>query len=141
MFNLSVRAQDFIQRTQTFIKNEIEPIETEFWNEVHTLNQGGDWTKWQWPTQIEGLKNKAKQAGLWNMFLPDPVLGQGLTVQEYAHIAELTGRSLIAPTVFNCNAPDSGNMELLWRYGSEAQKQHWLMPLFRGNNSLSFLYD
>ena len=84
MFNLSVRAQDFIQRTQTFIKNEIEPIETEFWNEVHTLNQGGDWTKWQWPTQIEELKNKAKQAGLWNMFLPDPVLGQGLTVQEYA---------------------------------------------------------
>jgi len=132
MFELSARAQDFIERTKIFIKNEIEPVETAFWNDVHTLNQGGNWTTWQWPVQIEVLKSKAKAAGLWNMFLPDPVLGQGLSVQEYAHIAELTGRSLIAPTVFNCNAPDSGNMEVLWRYGSELQKQQWLMPLLEG---------
>lgn len=132
MFELSIQAQDFVERTKHFIKNEIEPIETEFWNQVHALNQGGDWTIWQWPAELDELKNKAKKAGLWNMFLPDPVLGQGLSVQEYAHIAELTGRSLIAPTVFNCNAPDSGNMELLWRYGTEQQKQQWLIPLLEG---------
>lgn len=132
MFELSAYAQDFVERTRNFIKNEIEPIETAFWHDVHQLNSSGDWTQWQWPVQLETLKNKAKQAGLWNMFLPDTELGQGLSVQEYAHIAELSGRSLIAPMVFNCNAPDSGNMELLWRYGSPAQKQQWLMPLLDG---------
>ncbi|MFU8926413.1 acyl-CoA dehydrogenase family protein [Acinetobacter puyangensis] len=132
MFVLSERTQDFIVRTKAFIQQEIEPIETQFWHDVHQLNVDGDWTKWSWPIQLEQLKAKAKAAGLWNMFLPDPVLGAGLSVQEYAHIAELTGRSLIAPTVFNCNAPDSGNMEVLWRYGTDAQKQQWLMPLLEG---------
>ncbi|WP_162540241.1 acyl-CoA dehydrogenase family protein [Acinetobacter haemolyticus] len=132
MFALSERAQDFIARTQAFIQQEIEPIEKAFWDEVHRLNVDGDWTQWQWPAQLEHLKSKAKAAGLWNMFLPDAELGAGLSVQEYAHIAELTGRSLLAPTVFNCNAPDSGNMEVLWRYGSDAQKQQWLQPLLNG---------
>lgn len=132
MFQLSARAQDFVERTQSFIQNEIEPIEADFWNEVHKLNAGSDWTTWQWPTQLDILKTKAKSAGLWNMFLPDEKLGQGLSVQEYAHIAELTGRSLIAPVVFNCNAPDSGNMEVLWRYGTEQQKHDWLLPLLGG---------
>lgn len=132
MYELSTHAQDYIERTKTFIKEEIEPIEAEFWKEVHELNLGGDWTQWQWPAQLEILKEKAKQADLWNMFLPDQKLGQGLTTQEYAHIAELSGRSLLAPTVFNCNAPDSGNMEVLWRYGSESQKEQWLKPLLEG---------
>lgn len=132
MFNLSQRAEEFIQKTKLFIENEIEPIESQFWAEVHKLNSGSDWTEWNWPSQLEILKNKAKSEGLWNMFLPDPMLGQGLSVQEYAPIAELTGRSLIAPTVFNCNAPDTGNMELLWRYGSESQKKEWLIPLLEG---------
>ncbi len=78
MFELSARAQDYVERTKQFIQNEIEPIETDFWHEVHELNQGGDWTKWQWPAQLETLKAKAKAAGLWNMFLPCPELGQGL---------------------------------------------------------------
>ena len=69
MFELSIQAQDFVERTKHFIKNEIEPIETEFWNQVHALNQGGDWTIWQWPAELDELKNKAKKAGLWNMFL------------------------------------------------------------------------
>ena len=132
MFELSPKAQDFVNRTKNFIEQEIEPIESQFWQEVHELNMGGDWTTWQWPAQLEILKQKAKALGLWNMFLPDETLGQGLSVQEYAHIAELTGRSLLAPTIFNCNAPDSGNMELLWRYGTEQQKQDWLIPLLDG---------
>lgn len=132
MFELSKTAQDFVERTRKFIQEEIEPVEAKFWEEVHELNPDGNWKKWQWPALLEMLKSKAKQAGLWNMFLPDDKLGAGLSVQEYAHIAELTGRSLLAPTVFNCNAPDTGNMELLWRYGSEQQKQQWLQPLLDG---------
>ena len=132
MFELSKKAQDFAERTRKFILEEIEPVEAKFWEEVHELNPDGNWKKWQWPERLETLKTKAKQAGLWNMFLPDEKLGAGLTVQEYAHIAELTGRSLLAPTVFNCNAPDTGNMEVLWRYGNEQQKQQWLQPLLDG---------
>ena len=125
-------AKDLLNKSKTFIENEIRPLESEFWQASHQMNQGGDWTTWQWPAQLEIWKNKAKAAGLWNLFLPDETLGAGLTVQEYAHIAELTGHSLIAPTVFNCNAPDSGNMELLWRYGTEEQKAMWLKPLLAG---------
>jgi len=132
MFELSKKAQDFAERTKKFIQEEIEPVEAKFWEEVHELNPDGNWKKWQWPELLETLKSKAKQAGLWNMFLPDEKLGAGLTVQEYAYIAELTGRSLLAPTVFNCNAPDTGNMEVLWRYGNEQQKQQWLEPLLDG---------
>ncbi|CAA0226626.1 acyl-CoA dehydrogenase family protein [Acinetobacter baumannii] len=132
MFEISKKAQDFTERTKKFILEEIEPVEAKFWEEVHELNPDGNWKKWQWPDLLEKLKSKAKEAGLWNMFLPDEKLGAGLLVQEYAHIAELTGRSLLAPTVFNCNAPDTGNMEVLWRYGSEQQKQQWLQPLLDG---------
>lgn len=131
-FQLSDKAKDYIARTKAFIQTEIEPIEAEFWQAAHKLNPTGDWTTWQWPAKLEELKTKARAQNLWNMFLPDDQLGQGLSVQEYAHIAELSGRSLIAPHVFNCNAPDSGNMELIWRYGNDAQKQQWLTPLLAG---------
>lgn len=131
-FQLSDKAKDYIARTKAFIQTEIEPIEAEFWQAAHKLNPTGDWTTWQWPAKLEELKTKARAQNLWNMFLPDETLGQGLSVQEYAHIAELSGRSLIAPHVFNCNAPDSGNMELIWRYGNDAQKQQWLTPLLAG---------
>ena len=131
-FQLSDKAKDYVARTKAFIQTEIEPIEAEFWQAAHKLNPTGDWTTWQWPAKLEELKTKARAQNLWNMFLPDEQLGQGLSVQEYAHIAELSGRSLIAPHVFNCNAPDSGNMELIWRYGNDAQKQQWLTPLLAG---------
>ena len=126
------RGQDYLARVQAFIQNEIDPVEAGFWAEVRSTCPGGDWRQWRNPPLLEELKRKAREQGLWNLFLPDPVLGAGLSVQEYAPIAEATGRSLLAPTVFNCNAPDSGNMELLWRYGSEEHKQRWLLPLLDG---------
>lgn len=131
-FELSERGQDFLARVKAFISEHIEPVEAEFWAEVHTKNPDGNWRNWTIPTVLEELKHKAKAQGLWNLWMPDEVLGAGLTIAEYAHIAEQTGRSLLAPTVFNCNAPDTGNMEVLWRYGTEAQKQQWLKPLLAG---------
>ncbi|UJJ30325.1 acyl-CoA dehydrogenase family protein [Halopseudomonas maritima] len=131
-FDLSPKGQDYLNRVRAFIKNEIEPVEAEFWSEVAASCPDGDWRQWQVPAILEELKTKARAQGLWNMFLPDETLGAGLSIKDYALIAEQTGRSLLAPTVFNCNAPDSGNMEVLWRYGSEAQKQRWLMPLLAG---------
>lgn len=128
----SERGTDFLERTKAFIKTEIEPVEAAYWSAVAQQGRKADWTLWVVPDQLEQLKSKAKEQGLWNMFLPDPTLGAGLSIQEYAHIAEQTGRSLIAPTVFNCNAPDTGNMEVLWRYGSASQKAQWLTPLLAG---------
>lgn len=132
-FNLSPKAKEYLKRTQSFMETEIIPIELAFWQEVEKSCAGGDWTTWQWPSIYNELKAKAKAQGLWNMFLPCDNLGQGLSVQEYAYICEQTGRSLLAPHVFNCNAPDTGNMEVLWRYGSEQQKQTWLKPLLEGD--------
>jgi hypothetical protein len=138
-FELSARGHDILKRAKAFIREEIEPVEAAFWAEVRRVCPDGDWRRWQVPPVLEELKTKAKAAGLWNLFLPDAELGQGLSIQEYAHIAEQTGRSLLAPTVFNCNAPDSGNMEVLWRYGSDAQKAEWLMPLLDGTIRSVFL--
>lgn len=131
-FELSERGQDYLARVQAFMREHIEPAEPAFWAEVRRHDHGGDWRRWQVPAVFEDLKRKAKAQGLWNLWLPDPELGAGLSIQEYAHIAEQTGRSLLAPAVFNCNAPDTGNMEVLWRYGSEEQKTRWLTPLLNG---------
>lgn len=131
-FELSPRGQDVLAQVKAFIRDHIEPAEPAFWAEVHSQNTGGDWRQWRVPAILDDLKARARAQGLWNLWLPDPVLGAGLNIQEYAHIAEQTGRSLLAPTVFNCNAPDTGNMEVLWRYGTEAQKAQWLTPLLAG---------
>ena len=131
-FEPSARSTDFLERVRQFMRDHIEPVEAKYWAEVHEMNQGGDWKNWRIHPAMEPLKAKAKVEGLWNLFLPDAKLGAGLSTLEYAPIAEATGRSLMAPEVFNCNAPDSGNMEVLYRYGSDAQKKQWLEPLLAG---------
>ena len=132
-FELSPKAKDYVKRTKAFIAEYIEPMEADFWADVNAKQNHGDWTKWEVPAIVGELKAKAKAAGLWNMFLPDDKLGAGLSIMEYASVAEETGRSILAPMIFNCNAPDTGNMEVLWRYGSEEQKAQWLTPLLEGD--------
>jgi acyl-CoA dehydrogenase len=131
-FQPSARSQDILQRLRTFMRTEIEPVETDYLRDARALNPDADWTRWQVPVQMESLKAKARAEGLWNLFLPDADLGAGLTTLEYAPLAEAMGRSQIAPEVFNCNAPDTGNMEVLYHFGNAEQKLRWLAPLLAG---------
>ncbi|UXD86055.1 acyl-CoA dehydrogenase family protein [Thalassolituus hydrocarboniclasticus] len=132
-FEHSAKAQDYIKRVKEFMKNEIEPVEENYLRELHSLDN-----KWVVLPIIEELKAKARAAGLWNMFLPDEHYGAGLSTQEYAAVAELTGRSFIAPEIFNCNAPDTGNMEVLEKYGTKEQQEQWLKPLLAGEIRSAF---
>ncbi len=131
-FEPSARTAEFTRRVRTFIADEIRPVEERYVRKLRADNRGADWTTWTVNPEVEALKQKARAAGLWNFFLPDPELGAGLSPLEYAPIAEETGTSLLAPEVFNCNAPDTGNMEVLYHYGSAEQKAQWLAPLLRG---------
>jgi alkylation response protein AidB-like acyl-CoA dehydrogenase len=131
-FEMTPKAKDTIKRVRAFIATHIAPIERQHWDEIHEQRHGGDWTQWTIPPRVEELKAKARAEGLWNLFLPDPELGAGLSVLEYAPVCEEMGRSLMAPEIFNCNAPDTGNMEVLWKYGSAEQKAAWLTPLLAG---------
>ncbi len=131
-FQPSERAKKTADAVRAFIKKNIEPVESQHWQEILGQRHGGDWTQWTIPPRVEELKAKARAEGLWNLFMPDPELGAGLSVLEYAFSAEETGRSLMAPEIFNCNAPDTGNMEVLWKYGSAEQKERWLKPLLAG---------
>lgn len=132
-FQHSAKAQEYINRVKKFMREEIEPVEEEYLKELHSLEN-----KWVILPIIEELKAKAKAQGLWNMFLPDEHLGAGLSTLEYASVAELTGRSFIAPEVFNCNAPDTGNMEVLEKYGTAEQQEQWLTPLLAGEIRSAF---
>ncbi len=134
-FSLSPKAQDYIQRLSMFMQEHVLPAEPEYHAQVQNLP---DWRGWKQPAVMESLKAKARAAGLWNLFLPDTKYGAGLTNVEYAPLAEITGQSSMAPEVFNCNAPDTGNMEVLVKYGSEAQKERWLKPLLAGEIRSSF---
>jgi len=131
-FTPSPRSRDYTGRCRRFIQENILPVEEEYFRDLVVRNHGGDWARWQVSPLIQSLKKKARAEGLSNLFLPDANLGAGLSTLEYAPVAEETGRSLLAPEIFNCNAPDTGNMEVLWHCGTDEQKAAWLKPLLDG---------
>jgi len=131
-FEPSARSREYLERVQTFMRDRIAPVERSILEDIARTTHGGDWSRWEVHPKVEELKAAARKEGLWNMFLPDPHEGAGLSTLEYAPIAEASGRSFIAAEVFNCNAPDTGNMEVLHKYGSEEQKKKWLTPLLAG---------
>ena len=124
-FALSDKVKHLQRRLQAFMDEYIYPNERRYYDEIER-------NRWSPSTVIEELKPRARAAGLWNLFLPHDADGEGLTNLEYAPLAEIMGRSFIAPEVFNCSAPDTGNMEVLARYGTADQKEQWLKPLLAG---------
>jgi acyl-CoA dehydrogenase len=114
-------------RVRAFMDAHVYPSE-----HIFTEQLAAQSTRWQVPPVVEELKAHARAAGLWNLFLPESDLGAGLTNEEYAPLCEIMGRSPLAPEAFNCSAPDTGNMEVLVRYGSEEHKVRWLQPLLAG---------
>ncbi|WP_281784673.1 acyl-CoA dehydrogenase family protein [Sinimarinibacterium flocculans] len=137
-FSPSPRCQEYLKRVRAFVRERIEPVETALLAQRHAQSRNPDWTQWRCAPEVETLKAQARAEGLWNLFLPDAELGAGLSNVDYAPLAEEMGRSFIAAEVFNCNAPDTGNMEVLWKYGSEEQKARWLTPLLAGEIRSAF---
>jgi acyl-CoA dehydrogenase len=130
LFPQSDKARTLGGRIGSFVRDRIEPAEAEYFDHIARPGQ-----RWTIPPVIERLKAQARADGLWNLFLPG---ADGLSNLDYAPLAEIMGRSALAPEVFNCNAPDSGNMEVLLHYGSEAQKSRWLAPLLSGQIRSAF---
>ena len=124
-FDFSDKTKEFQRRLLAFMDEHIYPNEQRHYEEIAR-------SRWQPTRVIEELKPKARAAGLWNLFLPDSEDGAGLTNFEYAPLCEIMGRSPMAPEVFNCSPPDTGNMEVLARYGTPEQKDRWLKPLLAG---------
>ena len=119
------------------VAEEIAPLDEEFLSEV---DQGDRWTYTARQTEIlEGLKAKAREQGLWNFWLTDSERGYGLSTVEYAYLAEEMGKAHLGPETFNCSAPDTGNMEVFERYGSDAHKERWLKPLLNGEIRSAYL--
>ena len=129
---LSTKVEDLLEKVSKFMDENIYP------NEQKIMNEIAEGDRWQ-PSQIlEGIKAKAKEQGLWNLFLPESDRGAGLTNYEYGHLCELMGRTQFGPEAFNCSAPDTGNMETLERYASEEVKEEWMKPLLEGTIRSAF---
>ncbi len=124
-FDLDSKVKQLQERLLSFMDEHVYPNEHRFHEEIQR-------NRWSPAPVIEELKPKARAAGLWNLFLPESEYGAGLTNLEYAPLCEIMGRSPIAPEIFNCSAPDTGNMEVLVRYGTVEQKDRWLKPLLAG---------
>ena len=132
MFEFSKKSKDLQEELKVFMDEHVYPNEENITSEIHSGNI------WEPSNIIEALKNKAKKKGLWNLFLPDSDKGAGLSNLDYAPLCEIMGRSPYAPEVFNCNAPDTGNMEVFERYASEELKEKWLTPLLNGEIRSAF---
>ena len=133
---LSEEMAEIREKIRGFVTEKVEPLEVEYHEEVSV---GDRWSHTPRQDEIlDGLKAEARTMGLWNFFLPESQGGAGITNLEYAHLAEIMGRSRLASESFNCSAPDTGNMEVLERYGSEAQKEEWLKPLLAGEIRSAF---
>jgi acyl-CoA dehydrogenase len=132
-FSYSQKVEGYRARLSAFMDEVVYPNERSFFEQ---LEAGAD--RWQVPPVMEEMKARAQEAELWNLFLPEGDYGAGLSNLEYAPLCEIMGRSPIGPEVFNCSAPDTGNMEVLVRYGTEAQKEEWLVPLLKGKIRSAF---
>ncbi len=128
-FDYTERCHSYLEKLTAFMDEHVYPNEKVY--EKQLSDQDSRWSAI--PPIMEELKQKAKDAGLWNLFLPESEYGAGLTNTEYAPLCEVMGRSMIGPEVFNCAAPDTGNMEVLVRYGTDEQKKQWLEPLLSGD--------
>ncbi len=127
---ISERVAPLLKKVKSFIESNVIPLEKEFLSEIE---RGDRWSFTDRQTEIlETVKDKARNEGLWNFFLTEGDQGSGLTTVEYAYLAEEMGKSHMAAEAFNCSAPDTGNMEVLHKYGSEDQKMQWLQPLLNG---------
>ncbi|MFW8595373.1 acyl-CoA dehydrogenase family protein [Cribrihabitans neustonicus] len=136
-FGMREKTRALLDKVAAMVRDEIMPLEAEYHAEI------GKGDRWQYtPRQaeiLEGLKARAKEEGLWNFWLTDSARGLGLTTVEYAYFAEEMGKTPLGAEVFNCSAPDTGNMEVFERYGTEAMKQEWLAPLLDGGIRSAYL--
>jgi acyl-CoA dehydrogenase len=135
---MSNKVKPLVEKVRVMVREEIIPLEAEY--EAEIGKEGNRWAHTRRQTEIiEGLKAKARERGLWNFWLTASDRGYGLSTVEYAYLAEEMGWSRLAPETFNCMAPDTGNMEVLERYGSAEHKERWLKPLLEGKIRSAFV--
>ena len=132
-FDYTPKVQALCKRVSEFMSQHVYPAEKGFFDALEEADN-----RWQVPAIMAELKESAKKEGLWNLFLPESEYGAGLSNLEYAPLAEIMGRSVIGSEPFNCSAQDTGNMEVLVRYGSVEQKKSWLEPLLKGEIRSAF---